>query len=198
MKSSGTRTYRMGARAEAAEATGDRILDAALALFWDSPGADVSLDEVARAAGVTRQTVIRRYGGKEGVMAAAAARENARVRDQRATAPVGDVPAAVSVLVDHYELYGDGVLRLLSEEARSPALAAVVESGRELHRQWCRTVFEPALRARSGAARRRLLAQLVAVCDVTVWGLLRRQAGLSRQQTELAIVELIGPILEGS
>lgn len=197
MKAVERRTYRMGARAEAAEATGQRILDAAVELFWANPGGEMSLDDVARAAGVTRQTVIRRFGGKEGLMAAAGERESSSVREQRGTAPVGDVPAAVAVLVEHYELLGDQVLRLLSEESRSPALAEIAESGRAMHRDWCARVFAPALRTRSGADRRRLLAQLVAVCDVSMWKLLRRDARLSRQQTQTAIVELLTPLMEG-
>jgi hypothetical protein len=36
------------------------------------------------------------------------------------------------------------------------------------------------------------------VCDVYTWKLLRRDAGLSRRQTELALLELLGPLLEGS
>ena len=37
----------------------------------------------------------------------------------------------------------------------------------------------------------------VAVCDVYTWKLLRRDAGLSRRQTELALFELLEPMLEG-
>jgi len=198
MKSEPSREYRMGARAEAAAATGERILDEAVRLFWESPGADVSLDAVARGAGVTRQTVIRRFGGKEGLMAAAAAREAQRVRDQRGTAPVGDVAAAVSVLVEHYERDGERVLRLLAEEGRSPAVAELAESGRRLHREWCAEVFAPALVRVTGAERRTRLAQVVAVCDVYVWKLLRLDSGLSRKHTELALVGLLAPIVEGS
>jgi hypothetical protein len=39
------------------------------------------------------------------------------------------------------------------------------------------------------------LAQLVAVCDVYTWKLLRRQSGLSRRQTEQAVVELVNSLL---
>ena len=198
MKSTTARPYRMGARADAAAETGERILDEAVRLFWESPGSDVSLDAVAREAGVTRQTVIRRFGGKEGLMAAAAAREAQRVRDQRTTAPVGDVVAAVSVLVEHYERDGERVLRLLAEEGRSPALAELAESGRRLHREWCAQVFAPALARVSGVERRTRLAQVVAVCDVYVWKLLRLDSGLSRKQTELAVVGLLAPLMEES
>ena len=49
-----------------------------------------------------------------------------------------------------------------------------------------------------GVARDRRLAQLVAVCDVYTWKLLRRDAGLDRKSTELAMVELLTPLLEVS
>jgi AcrR family transcriptional regulator len=197
MKEVAHRAYAMGARAETVAATGDRILDEAVRLFWAGPTDEMSLDDVARGAGVTRQTIIRRYGGRDGLMAAAAAREARRVRDHRDTAPADDVPAAVSVLVEHYERTGEQVIRMLAEEQRTPALTPIAESGRDLHRQWCARVFSAALTRRSGAARRRLEAQLVAVCDVYTWKLLRLDAGLSRRQTELALVELVAPLLEG-
>lgn len=188
------RVYRMGARADAAAATGERILDAAVELFWEQPTDTFSLDDVAHRAGVTVQTVIRRFGGREGVIAAAVARESERVRTQRDEAPVGDVAVAVRVLVEHYEQTGERVLRMLAEQSRIPTLAAIVDSGRALHRQWCARVFAPALAGRSGVDRQRRLAQLVAVCDVYMWKLLRLDAGLSRRQTELALVELLTPI----
>jgi hypothetical protein len=46
--------------------------------------------------------------------------------------------------------------------------------------------------------RERRLAQFVAICDVYTWKLLRRDAGLSRRQTELAVTELLNPLLEAS
>jgi AcrR family transcriptional regulator len=187
----------MVARAETTAATAERIIDAAVELFWESPGASVSLDEVAQRADVTVQTVIRRFGGRDGLIIAAAERETQRVGRQRDTAPVGDPAGAVRVLVDHYEDMGDRVVRLLAEELREPALRPAAERGRIFHRAWCARVFAPALATRSGVDHRRMLAQLVAVCDVYTWKLLRRDAGLSRRQTELAIVELLEPILEG-
>ena len=187
----------MVARAESAAATGERIIDAAIEVFWELPGEQVSLDEVARRAGVTVQTVIRRFGGRDGLFAAAAEREAEKVRRQRDQVPVGDPAGAVKVLIDHYEAMGDRVIRLLAEEVRSPALRPVAERGRALHRDWCAGVFAPALATRTGVDHRRMLAQLVAVCDIYTWKLLRRDAGLSRRQTELAIVELLEPILEG-
>jgi AcrR family transcriptional regulator len=185
----------MVARAESAAATGERILDAAIAVFWEMPYEAMTLDEVARRAGVTVQTVIRRFGGRDGLFAAAAARETERVRAQRFQAPTGDVEGAVRVLLDHYEAMGDRILRLLADEHRAVELRAIADGGRAFHREWCARVFAPALSVLAGAERRRRLAQLVAVCDVFTWKLLRRDSGLSRRQTELALVEMLEPLL---
>jgi AcrR family transcriptional regulator len=191
------RPYRMVARAESAAARGERILDAAVELFWELPRDQITLGEVARRAGVSVQTVIRRFGGWDGLFAAAAEREAERVRDQRAQAPIGDATGAVRVLMDHYESLGDRVLKLLAEEERVPGVREVVDRGRTMHREWCARVFAPALEGRAGVERTRRLAQLLAICDVYSWKLLRRDAGLSRRQTELALVELLEPLLEG-
>jgi AcrR family transcriptional regulator len=190
------RPYRMTARAQAAARTAERILDAAVDVFFEEPSANISLDEVARRAGVTVQTVIRRFGGREGLLAAAATRESEKVRQEREVRP-GDPRGAVRALVSHYERTGEQVLRMLAEEARSQALAGVVDRGREMHREWCQAVFAPALERLEGAERQRRLAQLVAICDVYTWMLLRRQCGLTRRQTELALFELIKPLTEG-
>lgn len=186
----------MGARAEAAAATGERILDAATALFWEQPGAEVSLDRVARRAGVSVRTVIRRFGTREGLMAAASRREIERVQRQRDEAPVGDLRGAVRVLLDHYEELGERALLLLAEEQRGPELRAIVDQGRSLHVAWCEGVFAPTLTRLSGTLRDRRLAQFVAVCDVYTWKVLRRDRMLSRRQTERALVELLEPLTQ--
>jgi hypothetical protein len=85
---------------------------------------------------------------------------------------------------------------MLAEQERAPALRQIVDGGRALHRDWCTRVFAAVLAGRDSTVRRRCLAQLVAVCDVYMWKLLRRDAGLSRRQTELAILELLTPILK--
>lgn len=190
------RPYRMVARAAGVAATRERILDAAVAAFWAQPSDLPALDEVARQAGVTVPTVLRHFGSKDGLHAAAVSRETGRVAVERDPALVGDPKAAVVQLVDHYERIGDAVLRLLAEEARRPHLRELTETGRQFHREWCAQVFGAALAGRRGRDRTRLLAQLVAVCDVYTWKLLRRDAGLSRPQTEVALLELLEPLVK--
>jgi AcrR family transcriptional regulator len=193
----GVRSYRMGVRAESAAETGDRILDAVTTAFWERPSDQISLEGVALRAGVSVRTVIRRFGGKDGLLAAGVARELQRTRSERDEAPVGDTAGAVVVLIEHYEVMGDRVLKLLAEDEHVSGLREIVDMGRALHRDWCARVFAPALAGLSGVDRRRRLAQFVAICDVYMWKLLRRDAGLSRRQTELALVELLNPMVEG-
>jgi len=192
------RPYRMQARAESAATTGERILDAAVQVYWEQDGDELSLEEVARRAGVAVQTVIRRFGGKQGLFIASVDRETERVRRERDEAPVGDAPGAVRVLLASYELTGERMLAVLAEEHRTPSTAVILDRGRVLHRDWCARVFAPALEGLPATERKRRLAQLVAVCDVYTWKLLRRDAGLSRRQTELAMVELLTPIVRAS
>lgn len=190
------REYRQVARATAAAATGERILDAYLSHFWARPGDPPSLEEVARAAGVSVQTVIRRFGGRDGLVAAAAARETARIAATRDPGAVRTPVEAIAQLVDHYERMGDQVLAMLAEEARVPALAPVAAQGRAFHRGWCETVFATHLDSLDAGTRTRRLAQLVAVTDVYTWKLLRRDAGLDRGATADAMTELLTSLLE--
>ena len=194
MKSEERRPYRMTNRAEAANATTERILDAMTELFWERPTDQVVLKDVAARAGVTVQTILRKYAGKEALLAAAADRAMSRTDAERAVTP-GDLDTALEVLMEHYEQVGAKVLRLLAEEHSSATLAGFVERGRSLHREWCRAVFADTLEPLTGVTRERRLAQLVAVCDVYTWKLLRLDAGLSRRQTQIALHELLGPLL---
>ena len=185
------RPYRMRARAEAAAETGRRILEATIELHSERFFDQVSLEDIAERAGVTVRTVIRRFGSKERLIEAAAEEGERRVTHQRYQAPIGDIEGAINNLVDHYEEWGDTALRLLAQEERLAAFRSITDAGRAFHYEWVERTFAPLLAKRTGEERRRLLAELVAVCDVYFWKLLRRDLGLSREQTELAIRETI-------
>ena len=185
------RPYHMRARAESVAETGRRILEATIELHRERFFDQVSLEDIAERAGVTVRTVIRRFGSKERLIEAAAEEGTRQVTHQRYQAPIGDIEGAVNNLMDHYEEWGDTALRLLAQEERVPAFRSITDSGRAFHYEWVERTFAPLLAKRTGKARRRLLAELVAICDVYFWKLLRRDLGLSREQTELALKETI-------
>jgi AcrR family transcriptional regulator len=190
-ESSQKRPYRMRARAEAAAETGRRILEAVIELHRERFFDQISLDDIAERAGVTVQTVIRRFGNKERLIEAAAEEGTRQVMHQRDQAPVGDIEGAVKNLMEHYEEWGETALRLLAQEERVPAFRSITDAARALHYEWVERTFGPLLAKRTGEERQRLLAELIAICDVYFWKLLRRDVGLSREQTELAIRETI-------
>ena len=190
-----TRSYTMSARALSTRATGERILEAGLARFSTDYYDDITLDAIAADAGVTVQTVIRRFGSKEGLVRALADSERAIVSAQRGEAPAGDIDGAIANLVDHYEQEGELAMLLLRQEERVPPLAEVTKSGKQLHADWVARVFAPWLDESPVAAHRLLHAQLIAICDVYTWHLLRRQSGLSRSETQQALIELVKGVL---
>jgi len=185
------RKYQMSARAEAKLATRERILEAAGSLLWQIVNERSSLEDVAKGAGTTVQTILRHFGSKEALLEAVAQRASETVRRERAEAPIGDIPGAVSNLIEHYERYGQMVVRMLAEEHRIPILGKAADHGRELHREWVIRTFEPQLADLDRAERERRIAQLVLGCDVYAWKLLRVDMKLSIPQTQATLVELI-------
>jgi AcrR family transcriptional regulator len=181
----------MRARAQAAEATAQAIIAAARVLFAEQPYDQVSLPLIAQRAGVTVQTVLRRFGSKEELFAAAAQQRSGEIRDHREAGPPGDL----THLAAHYERWGDEQAYLLGQEARVAAIRAITDAGRRYHRDWVTRAYGPALATLPPATRRRKLAQLTAVTDLATWRLLRRELGLSPAQTTAAIRELVDACL---
>jgi AcrR family transcriptional regulator len=178
------RTYRQTARAEAAEATARRILDAFAAAARERWFDEVRLEDVARDAGFSVQTVIRRFGGKEGLLEGLAEHIGREVRRRRSV-PAGDVAAAAAALSEDYDASGDMVMRLLSQEERYPAIRAVADIGRAEHRHWVSDIFSEALAA--SARRERLLDALVVATDLYVWKLYRRDMRRSAADYRAAV-----------
>jgi len=186
---SAPRIYRQTARAEAAKSREADILEAFQALLGTRWTSDFTLADVAREAGVTQQTVIRKFGGKEGLFRALAEKIGTEIEARRAVQP-GMMSEAIAVLVEDYEAVGDLVSRLLQQEAHDGALTPLLEFGRKAHREWIAHAFAPALQSRGEPARKLLLDALVAATDVYVWKLLRRDLGYQPAHVA-AVIELL-------
>lgn len=185
----------MDARAAAAAETARRLVLAMQELFAARAYEDVTLDAVAERAGVTLQTLLRRFGSKAGLLAAAARDGQARVERQRGEAPAGDVAGCVANLFDHYEEWGDVSLRLLGQEERFEEIAAIARRARKTHAAWVDRAFAGALARRRGKPRALLRAQLVAATDVYVWKVLRKDLRLPRADAERAVGGIVSAVL---
>ena len=188
---SAPRRYEMKVRADAAARTARNILAAAVALWRERSLDEITLQAIAERAGVSVQTVIRRFGSKEGVIAACVERDAAGIRAERDEAAAGDVARALDVLLRHYERDGDAVVRTLALEGRMEAAAVVAASGRAAHRAWCARVFAPYLPPPDAAAYPARLDAFVAATDLYLWKLLRRDLGRSVGETERALRALL-------
>ena len=188
-----TRSYTMTARAEAAEQTRLRITRAAFDLQTERLTAEISLEDIASRAGVTVQTVLRRFGSKAELFQASLEWINSEIAEER-RAPAGDVTAGIRVLVDHYEKHGDFALLMLAQENSYPHVRQMSDMGKQMHRRWVEDVFGPLLPA-AADARSEAIDLLVVTTDVYTWKLMRRDRGLSRSQTEHRINALVSAVL---
>lgn len=191
-----TRPYRLQARAEGAQERVERVMDAAIELWLERWYDEFTLQDIAERAGVSLSTIMRRFGSKEGVVAAVLASDRGRSRvSDRDHLVAGDVDGAIRELIEEYERTGDAVIRNLALEERVPAIGEVVKVGRNMHREFVARVFAPWLPPRKGRAYDRRLAQFIVASDVYTWKLLRRDQGLSEEETGRAMRDLLNRLM---
>ncbi|OBF39453.1 hypothetical protein A5724_08610 [Mycobacterium sp. ACS1612] len=190
-----TRPYRMTARAVSTARTATAILEATWELFADRPFAEITLADIAARSGVRTQTVLRRFGDKDAVFAAMFAEMGSEVVERRGRARPNVLDDVVANLVHNYELSGRLTLKMLAEEATTPAVRDILAAGRTGHRRWCEQAFSDTLAGLPRAERNRRLAQLVAICDVHTWEVLRINSGLSKRATKVALIEMLAPLV---
>lgn len=195
MKST-TRTYSMDTRADGVAATRERIARAAMALFLEHAYDDVTLAGIAKAAGVSHQTVLNHFESKEGVVLGVAELMTTETITARYDTAPGDVAGAVRALVGEYERMGDANFRWAASEGLA-TLAELLREGRRSHQAWLVAMFGDRLPT-TPAARRRAIHALHAATDAYTWKLLRRDLDLSRTETEKTIVDLVVGVLEGT
>jgi AcrR family transcriptional regulator len=189
------RQYAMANRAATSANTRSRILRALVDLTTEKLTLDIVLGDIAARAGVSVQTILRHFGRRESLFDAAIEFAAADIIEERNT-PIGDVPAAVRIIVDHYEMRGDWVIAMLGQELGDARIRRITERGRQAHRDWVDTVFAPQLDSDGG---RHVDADLLVVAtDVYTWKLLRRDRGLDRDHTEQSMLRLVESVLSSS
>ena len=184
------RSYTMTSRADAVASTKERIATAALELLMERRFDDVTLTDIAAAAGVSHQTVLNHFESKEGVAFAAADVVMASTNEARSGVAPGDTVGAIHQLVTDYEQIGDANARWAMDVEHLGSLAPLIEQARHSHRAWLEAAFEPYLPAEP-RARRRVVNALHAATDVYTWKLLRRDLGVTRAETERTMVRLV-------
>lgn len=193
---SGCRAYRQTARAASAEATGRRIIDAFLNRLREQWYDEIRLEQVAEEAGVTVQTIVRRFGGKAGLLAETVPAMVRQARERRTSHP-GNSEKVIRSLVADYERTGDTIIRLLALEPRHAVLREHLTEARRRHRDWVARVFAAELERLEAGSRESTLDALVVAMDVYTWKLLRRDMGRGVAATRNTIAGMVRSTLVG-
>jgi AcrR family transcriptional regulator len=186
----------MTKRSDAEGGTRRRIAEAALSLFKERDYDDVSLKEIARAAGVSHQTVLNHCESKAGVLLAAGELFSEEIRDLEVDAVAGDVTSVIRTTCVRYEVLGDANARWAAMGTRAPEVAEGLARGRLGFQSWLEEMLGDLLPGDDDPdERRRVLVGLHAALDVFTWKLLRRDLGLTQEQTEAQLTDLVLGVL---
>lgn len=129
-----------------------------------------------------------------GVVVAAGELFGEQVDELQADATPGDVTSVVRAACARYEALGDVNAQWGALAARIPEIAEALARGRASHQEWLQEVLGDLL-PDEPKERRRVLHGLHAALDVHTWKLFRRDLGLSRQQTEQQLTDLVLGVL---
>jgi AcrR family transcriptional regulator len=185
------RTYTMTDRADSVAETRQRVVVAARALFAERWYDDVTLGQIADAAGVSHQTVLNHFTSKEGVFSAVLAFVEAEVVERDSRSAHGDTDTAVRMLLERYEESGLENARFVVQEQRSPLLHETLERARAQHREWVEQTFAHCLPSTPGPGRRRKIAAFVVATEVMAWKAVRHDYGFSKADTIAAMAAVI-------
>lgn len=189
------RAYNQVARAATAKETEEQIAAAFLRLLKRHWFDEITLDDIATEAGTTRQTIIRRYGGKSGVLAAFVENIDKLIRAGRWSTEPGDIAKAITYLVDEYEELGPWLIRTLSLEGRFSELTPGLNQGRQGHREWIAYIFAPWLDKLPPEMKQERICELIAVTDVWMWHLLRNDQKLKPQKVKALFIDMVSRLL---
>ncbi|MFN8186229.1 MAG: TetR/AcrR family transcriptional regulator [Gaiellales bacterium] len=199
---SSSRSERMAAQTRA------DILDAARMLFGRDGYSATSINDIAREAGVSVQTIYARLGSKRGMLVALVDRiddevgmAETRPLLEGAKDPAELLEVYVGLTRRFHERCGDVIGALFAAVGAEPDIAAFAEEGRRRHRFGC-TVVVQRLETLGGLTS--MLTQAVAIAVLTLltshesWMELHRQAGLTWDEAEGVLLDLVqGALLAG-
>ena len=169
-----TRSYNNQNRTSQSEQTRRQILLATVDLWLEMPITDITIDGVAKRAGVSSRTVLRKFGSRDGLFEACMSDEALTDAFQRKEAEIGNLDQIIDSIYEHYEHEGDAVIRMLGIENEMNLAAEFVKGGRKDHAAWCERVFAPYLPEEGDPRRQEKIAAFYLATDIYQWKVLRR------------------------
>lgn len=193
-----TRKYDSSKRKAQAEARRQHILKCAAQVIGNAQADEFRLEDVAKEAGVSVQTILRAFGSKDGLTVATLESEGPDGVNFTAFAniEIDDLEDFARTVFSAYDKIGDLVIRALSEEYRSPVFRGALDVGRTYHLEWISAVFAPYLARRSPAERDLLFHALMTATDIYIWKILRRDEGLNFDETVATVVFTLKSLIQ--
>jgi AcrR family transcriptional regulator len=191
-----TREYKQVERAKAQERTREALIAAATDEFFEGNWLKSTLDSLSHKAGVTRQTLLRHFGSKDGLLMQSLMRGASQVRDQRWSTPTTDISGAVANVIDHYEEWGERSVRIGAWQRGPTVLALFANAARQIHYDWVEHAFARWLEGFDEQTQARRRAVLILLCDVQAWWILSNDLGLPRGEIHAILTDQIERALE--
>lgn len=193
-----TRKYDSSNRKAQAEARRARILKCAAQLLANSTDDEFRLEDVAQAADVSVQTILRAFGSKDGLMVATLESEAPDAIDMSVfdNIQIEELDHLIITMFKIYEKIGDLVIHALAHEHRSPEFQRSLDMGRVFHKGWVSDVFAVHIQRRAPSERTALYNALLAATDIYVWKILRRDEALSFDESVATVVLTLKSLVE--
>jgi len=166
-----------------AEETRQSIISALGSLWKQYAISDITLDMIADEAGITKRTILRKFGSKENLMVESLSYDPAEISKQRDLAVPGDLDNILRTLLTNYENIGDAAIRTIQLEPKIEIAQKIGEKGRVIHREWCKRVFAPFLPELNSKDYPVQLNSFIAATEIFLWKLFRRDLKFSQEKT---------------
>jgi AcrR family transcriptional regulator len=177
------RRYHSPLRAARVRETQESILRGVATWMQQNPDGELTLDGVARLAGIERRTVFRHFPTKDALLAAFWVWINHKITPQTLPSSLAELLAAPSETFARFDAE-EGLIRasLHTSAGREMRLASLPDRQRAF-----RESLEEVTRTASAAERRNLECVAHALYSASAWETMRDYAGVSGKQAGLAV-----------
>ena len=193
-----TRKYDSSKRQAQAEARRTHILKCAARMLADGTNDEFRLEDVAQAAGVSVQTILRAFASKDGLVVATLEYEAPAALDMSIynDIKIEDIDQLVATLFKVYDKIGDLVIHALAHEHRSPEFQKSLDVGRDFHKALVSDAFGIHIQHRPRSERSALFHALMVATDIYIWKILRRDEALSFDETVAIVVFTLKSLIQ--
>ena len=184
-------TYDNSKRLIDAENTKIEIIKAFGTLWSSYSIKDITLEMVAKEAGVTTKTILRKFESKGGLTNESLSYLAAEIESERTLTRVGGIDDVLKALLSNYEKMGEAAIRTINLESELEIARQIGAKGRAVHRDWCKRMFASYLPDVRSIDYEIQLTSFIAATEIYLWKLMRKDLKLSKQTTFLIFKNLV-------